>query len=56
MDWYSRYVISWSLSNSLETEFCIYALDEALEKHICGIFNTDQGAQFTSKTWTFSIM
>lgn len=56
MYWYSRYVISWRLSNSLETEFCIAALEEALEKQVCGIFNTDQGAQFTSKIWTNKLL
>jgi putative transposase len=50
MDWYSRCVLSWRLSTTLDSEFCIEALKEALEKYGCPeIFNSDQGAQFTSK-------
>ena len=53
MDWRSRFVLSWRLSNSLETRFCITALEEALEKWGCPeIFNTDQGSQFTSPSFT----
>lgn len=48
LDWFSRYVIAWRLSNSLETAFCTEALEEALEKATPEIFNTDQGCQFTS--------
>ena len=48
MDWYSRYVLSWRLSNSLETHFCLEALDQALTGSTPQIFNTDQGSQFTS--------
>ncbi len=49
MDWHSRKVLSWRLSNSLETEPCIEALEEALAKYGSpGIFNSDQGCQFTS--------
>jgi putative transposase len=48
IDWYSRYVISWELSNTLDTEFCISALHMALKFGCPDIFNTDQGAQFTS--------
>ena len=48
MDWYSRYVLSWRLSNSLDSLFCIEALEEALAKRQPGIFNSDQGSQFTS--------
>jgi putative transposase len=48
IDWYSRYVISWKLSNSLDNSFCIEALQEALEQGKPQIFNTDQGVQFTS--------
>ena len=48
MDWFSRAVLSWRLSNTLTTDFCIEALEEALSHHgPPGIFNTDQGAQFT---------
>lgn len=52
IDWYSRYVLSWKLSNSLEQSFCIEALEEALEKGTPEIFNTDQGSQFTSDLYT----
>lgn len=48
IDWFSRYVISWCLSNSLEVDFCIEALLEALKNGRPEIFNTDQGSQFTS--------
>lgn len=49
LDWFSRYVLSWRLSNSLETAFCVEALEEALGKATPEIFNTDQGCQFTSQ-------
>ena len=52
LDWFSRYVLSWRLSNSLETTFCLEALDEALARRRPEIFNTDQGAQFTSPAFT----
>lgn len=52
MDWYSRYVLSWRLSNTLESEFCVSALEEALARGKPEIFNTDQGAQFTSREFT----
>ena len=52
IDWFSRYVLSWRLSNSLEVYFCIEALEEALEKGNPDIFNTDQGSQFTSNDFT----
>ncbi len=48
MDWFSRYVLSWRLSNTLENTFCIEALEEALIVSTPEIFNTDQGSQFTS--------
>ena len=51
-DWYSRYVLSWRLSNSLEGSFCVEALDAALARGRPEIFNTDQGAQFTSQSFT----
>lgn len=51
MDWFSRYVISWRLSESLETEFCIEALTEALKKAKPKIHNSDQGVQYTSKDY-----
>jgi putative transposase len=52
MDWFSRYVLSWRLSNSLDVSFCLEALEEALEQGCPDIFNTDQGSQFTSNEFT----
>ena len=52
IDWYSRYVLSWRLSNTLDTGFCVDVLQEALKKGKPEIFNTDQGAQFTSEAFT----
>jgi putative transposase len=52
MDWFSRYVLSWGLSISLEKEFCLMALDKALNRAHPEIFNTDQGSQFTSSDFT----
>lgn len=52
MDWYSRFVLSWKLSNSMDVDFCIEALEEALMQGQPEIFNTDQGAQFTSREFT----
>ena len=51
IDWHSRFVLSWELSNTLDTVFCIEALSRALEKARPEIFNTDQGCQFTSKAF-----
>jgi putative transposase len=52
LDWYSRQVLSWRLSNSLDGEFCVEALQEALGQGRPQIFNTDQGVQFTSAVFT----
>jgi putative transposase len=52
MDWYSRYVLSWRLSNTLDADFCVEALKEALRNGHPDIFNTDQGTQFTGKAFT----
>jgi len=52
MDWYSRYVLAWEVSVSLETSFCLGALEWALQLGQPEIFNTDQGAQFTSEAFT----
>ncbi len=52
MDWYSRYVLSWRLSNTLDGAFCLETLDEALAGGRPEIFNTDQGSQFTSDLFT----
>jgi putative transposase len=51
MDWYSRTVLSWRLSNTLDAEFCVEALQEALSRGTPEIFNTDQGSQFTSRVF-----
>jgi putative transposase len=52
MDWYSRYVLSWRLSNTLDGSFCLEALDEALSRGCPEVFNTDQGVQFTAVSFT----
>ena len=53
MDWHSRKVLSWRLSNTMDTDFCVTALEEALAKYgKPDIFNTDQGSQFTSFAFT----
>jgi len=57
MDWYSRYVLSWRVSNSLEASFCMECLQEAIQfaRHAPEIFNSDQGSQFTSKNWVQTV-
>ena len=52
MDWYSRYVLAWQLSNTLDEWFCLEALDQALVQGRPDIFNTDQGSQFTAQAFT----
>jgi putative transposase len=52
MDWFSRYVLSWEVSNSLDSFFCLWALEKALQEHVPEIFNSDQGSQFTSEVFT----
>jgi putative transposase len=53
MDWYSRKVLSWRVSNSLDASFCVDALEEAIYRYgTPDIFNTDQGSQYTSETFT----
>ena len=52
IDWFSRYVLSWSVSISLETGFCLEGLERALQRSRPHIFNTDQGSQFTSEAFT----
>jgi putative transposase len=52
LDWYSRYVISWRLSNTLDGSFCQEMLEEALGQGKPEVFNTDQGVQFTASAWT----
>jgi putative transposase len=52
IDWYSRYVLAWELSNTLDARFCSVALEKALARGGPEIFNTDQGSQFTSEDFT----
>ena len=52
IDWYSRYVLAWRLSNTLDGSFCLDMLEEALSRGQPEVFNTDQGVQFTAQAWT----
>jgi putative transposase len=52
IDWYSRYVIAWRLSNTLDGSFCLEMLEDALGQGRPEVFNTDQGVQFTACAWT----
>jgi len=53
MDWYSRKVLTWSISNTLDTEFCISCLERAIAQYgVPAIFNSDQGCQYTSEAFT----
>jgi putative transposase len=52
LDWYSRYVLAWELSNTLDADFCVAAVGRALRRGRPEIFNTDQGSQFTSAAFT----
>ena len=53
MDWHSRAVLSWRLSNTLDADFCVAALEEAMNRYgVPEIFNTDQGSQFTGQDFT----
>jgi len=52
IDWFSRYVLSWAVSITMDVPFCVDALDQALDRGRPEIFNTDQGAQFTSQVFT----
>lgn len=56
IDWYSRYVLAWEVSNTLESSFCVAALDRALLVAQPEIFNSDQGAQFTSQGFTGTLL
>ena len=56
IDWHSRYVLSWELSNTMDTTFCMSALEKALDLDTPTIFNTDQGAQFTSISFTKALL
>jgi putative transposase len=51
IDWYSRYVLAWRLSNTLDGSFCLEMLEEALGRGRPEVFNTDQGVQFTAAAW-----
>jgi putative transposase len=52
LDWFSRYVLSWAISITMDLAFCVEALDRALERGRPEVFNTDQGVQFTSQAFT----
>ena len=52
LDWYSRYVLAWRLSNTLDGSFCLEMLEEALRRGKPEVFNTDQGVQVTAAAWT----
>ena len=52
LDWFSRYVLAWQVSVSMENEFCVVALEQALGLACPEIFNSDQGSQFTSREFT----
>ncbi len=56
MDWFSRFVLSWTLSNSMDTAFCLDTLDDALLVGTPDVFNTDQGSQFTSIDFTAKVL
>lgn len=56
IDWYSRYVLGWAISTTLEADFCIEAVGELLDSGSCEIFNTDQGAQFTTPRFTAPLL
>jgi putative transposase len=56
LDWYSRYVVAWALSNTLDTAFCIEALHAALARAQPEIFNSDQGVQYTSRAFTEQLL
>jgi putative transposase len=56
IDWYSRYVLAWRLSNTLDGSFCLEMLDEALSRGRPEVFNTDQGVQFTAEAFTSRLL
>jgi putative transposase len=56
IDWHSRYVLAWQLSNTLDGQFCLDALRQALQQGRPDIFNTDQGAQFTAQAFTDTVL
>lgn len=56
LDWFSRYAVAWALSNTMETRFCLEALNQALRQGKPDIFNTDQGVQFTASAFTSALL
>lgn len=56
LDWYSRYVLEWEVSVTLDSSFCVAALERAFLRRRPGIFNTDQGSQFTSESFTNKLL
>jgi len=56
IDWFSRYVLDWQISTTLEAEFCTEALSRVLNEALCEIFNTDQGCQFTAKNFVDQLL
>jgi putative transposase len=56
MDWFSRYVVAWELSTTLDSDFCVRCLERALEAGKPEIFNTDQGVQYTSEDFTRTLL
>ena len=56
IDWFSRFVLGWELSISLEADFCVDVLKRVLATSKCDIFNTDQGSQFTSEAWLQTLL
>ena len=56
IDWFSRFVLDWSLNISMEADFCVETLQRVLANGACDIFNTDQGAQFTSDAFTQALI
>jgi putative transposase len=56
IDWFSRYVLSWELSNTMNADFCVAALERALRRGCPDVFNTDQGSQFTSDDFTGAVL
>jgi len=56
LDWFSRYVLAWQVSNTLESSFCVQTLEQALRRGSPEIFNTDQGVQFTARAFVSTLL
>jgi putative transposase len=56
IDWYSRLILAWGMSNTMGEEFCIEALNKSLQKGVPEIFNTDQGSQFTGNAFISTLL